>query len=263
MFWSVTESSGGSFMRIALIVSAAEPPEKARLPDSISYRIAPKEKMSDRVRPPGRGPVRGTCSRSFRAPLPVPSPWEAPSAACLLLGLNQLCQPEVQDLDASILRDEEVLGLQVPVHDPLLVGGGEAVRDLDRVFDRLPLGQRAGGDPPPQRFPFEQLRDDIGSSLVRPDVVHRHDVGVVQDAGRARLLLESLQPVRVLRERGRQDLDRHFAPESRIPRPVHLSHPSRPERRQDLVGAESRSRGECHEQEKLSVVSDQASVLEN
>ena len=35
-FWLVTERSGGSSLRIADIVSAAESPWKARLPDSIS-----------------------------------------------------------------------------------------------------------------------------------------------------------------------------------------------------------------------------------
>ena len=36
MFWFVTESSGGSSLRIAVIVSAAESPWNARLPESIS-----------------------------------------------------------------------------------------------------------------------------------------------------------------------------------------------------------------------------------
>ena len=40
--------SGGSLFRIALIVSTAESPLKARRPESISYRIDPKEKMSER-----------------------------------------------------------------------------------------------------------------------------------------------------------------------------------------------------------------------
>ena len=48
MFWLVMERSGGSSLRIADIVSAAESPWKARLPESISYRIAPKAKMSER-----------------------------------------------------------------------------------------------------------------------------------------------------------------------------------------------------------------------
>ena len=44
----VAERSGGSSRRIADIVSAAESRWNARAPDSISYRIAPNEKMSER-----------------------------------------------------------------------------------------------------------------------------------------------------------------------------------------------------------------------
>ena len=53
-----------------------------------------------------------------------------------VLDLRQLRQPEVEDLDAAVLRDEEVLGLQVPVDDALVVRGGETLRDLDGVVDR-------------------------------------------------------------------------------------------------------------------------------
>ena len=54
-----------------------------------------------------------------------------------LLGVRQLREAEVEDLDPAVLRDEEVLGLQVPMDDPLLVGGGEAVGDLQRVVEAL------------------------------------------------------------------------------------------------------------------------------
>ena len=37
----------------------------------------------------------------------------------------------------AVLGDEEVLGLQVPVDDPLLVGRGEALGDLQRIVDGL------------------------------------------------------------------------------------------------------------------------------
>ena len=50
---------------------------------------------------------------------------------------RQLGQAEVEDLDAAVLRDEQVLGFQIPVDDPLFVRRGEAVSDLQRVVDRL------------------------------------------------------------------------------------------------------------------------------
>ena len=45
----VVESSAGSRMRIADMVEAAESPWKARWPVSISYRMAPNEKTSERA----------------------------------------------------------------------------------------------------------------------------------------------------------------------------------------------------------------------
>ena len=43
-------------------------------------------------------------------------------------------EAEVEDLGVAVLREEDVLGLEVAVDDPLLVGGGEALGDL--VGDR-------------------------------------------------------------------------------------------------------------------------------
>ena len=72
------------------------------------------------------------------------------------------------------------------------------------------------------------------------------DPGMVQARKRARFPLEARSSFFSLEELFRQDLDRHIAPELRVPCPVHLAHPARAERREDLVGAELRSSGERH-----------------
>ena len=120
-----------------------------------------------------------------------------PSPTCVQLG-----EAEVQDLDAAVVRDEEVLGLQIPVDDALVVRGGEAVRDLHRVVDRLALGELPAREHRPQRLALEQLLDDVGRAVaaIRPDVVDRGDVRVVEDAGGPGFLLEAAQAIRVLRE---------------------------------------------------------------
>jgi hypothetical protein len=69
---------------------------------------------------------------------------------------------------------------------------------------------------------------------------------VIENPGRARFLLEALQAVRVGRERRRQDLDRDVAAQARVLRTVHLSHPARADRLEDLVGPEAVSRREGH-----------------
>ena len=44
-----------------------------------------------------------------------------------------------------VFREEQVLGLQIPMNDALLVSRGEALRNLQRVLERLlcAIGPRA------------------------------------------------------------------------------------------------------------------------
>jgi len=97
------------------------------------------------------------------------------------------------------------------VDDSSLVSGREPLRDLDRVIDRLANRQGSRRKTRPQRLAFQKLRDDVGRTFVRPDVVNGGDVGMVQAARGLRLLLEPAQPIGVLRERSGKHLDRHLA----------------------------------------------------
>lgn len=79
------------------------------------------------------------------------------------------------------------------------------------------------------------------------DVVDDENVGVVQRAGGTRLLLETPEAIGIIRNRGRQDLDRHLAPEPGIPYAMHLTHFARANRCDDLVGTESRAGRKGHD----------------
>ena len=70
-------------------------------------------------------------------------------------------QAEVEDLDAALVGDEHVLGLDVAVDDALRVGGGEATRDLHREHQRLLLRRRPLAHRRAQRLAVQQLRDDV------------------------------------------------------------------------------------------------------
>jgi hypothetical protein len=158
----------------------------------------------------------------------------------------ELGQAEVEDLDAAVASQEEVLGFEVSVDDAAVVGGGEAARHLASVVDGLARGQRRAVDPVAQCLPVEQLRDHVGRALVRPYVVDGDDVGMVERAGGAGLLLEAAQPLGVRGQRCGQDLDRDVARQPRVPRAVDLAHPARAQRGRDLVGPELGSSGEGH-----------------
>ncbi len=160
------------------------------------------------------------------------------------LRLRQLREAEVQDLHPPVRCHEDVFGLQVPVRDPLLVRGGEPVGDLQRVPNCAPGGERAAGELRAQRFSLEQFRDDVRRAVLGSNVEDRQDVGMVERARGLRLRFEASQTLRVRGHRRGQHLDGHVALEPRVPRPVDLPHPSRAQRREDLVGAEPSSRRE-------------------
>src|SRR5262249_974255 len=90
----------------------------------------------------------------------------------------------------------------------------------------------------PQRPALDALHGDVEGRPVRADVEDRDDVGVVESRGGARLLLEALQPPAVIGDLLLQDLERDPAREPRVPRPIDLTHPTRAERREDLVRAQ-------------------------
>ena len=72
------------------------------------------------------------------------------------------------------------------------------------------------------------------------------DVRVVQRGQELRLALEALLSLFTFKEIFRQYLDRDVPIEAQILRPVDLAHSTRPEERDDLIGAQPRGRGEGH-----------------
>ncbi len=251
MLRPLSARSGGSSFRIAFMVSTAESPWNARRPESISKRIAPKLKRSER----GSIAAPRTCSGDMYPAVPMTTPGSVPRGAvgrfvcgCARgLRLGQLREAEVEDLDSPVGGDEDVFGLQVPVHDPLLVRRGETGRDGARVLERPADRERTAGEARPQRFSLEQLRHDVGRALVGSHVVDREDVRVVQLPGRLGLQLEAPQPVGVGRERRRQDFDRDLALQAGVARPVDLAHSAGAERRDDFIRSETGSRRNAHD----------------
>ena len=64
---------------------------------------------------------------------------------------------------SSIVGDEDVRGLEVPMHDVLLVSCGEAFRDLAAELDRLTRRKRTGFEVLGEIFSFKKLRHCIGN----------------------------------------------------------------------------------------------------
>ena len=120
--------------------------------------------------------------------------------------LDLCCQTEVEDLDPTVGRDEEVLGLDVAMDDPLVVRGRETGGDLARVLDGFTLRKRTSLQPLAQCLALEQLRHRIGGAIVRAQVENREDVGMRERGNGLGLPLEAREAVRVARKRSGRTL---------------------------------------------------------
>jgi hypothetical protein len=132
--------------------------------------------------------------------------------------LQQLGEAEIEKLDRPIWRDENVGGLQVAVQDAAIVSGLQCPRDLDRLADRF--GRR---DRTAQRRAVDVLEHEIA----RPDVVQLADVRMVQGRNRTRFVFESTQAIRVMDQRGGENLDGDCAIKPRVAGFVDLAHSAR------------------------------------
>ena len=89
----------------------------------------------------------------------------------------QLGHTEIQNLDAAVVGDEQILRLEVAMNDVAIMRSGESMGDLESIVGRLGNRDRAFRQPLAQVFPFQQLRNDVGNCAFEADVINRKNVG--------------------------------------------------------------------------------------
>src|SRR5207244_1435025 len=131
----------------------------------------------------------------------------------------------VRDLEDAVLAQQQVLRLDVPMHEPGVVRvlqsdrrlacerGGLAGRELAPAREQV--RERLAGD---------VLHDDERTAVVLAGVVHLHDVGMRQPRSEPRLAYEALAEVAVTGEVLREELDRNRAAELTVVREVDDGH---------------------------------------
>ena len=140
-------------------------------------------------------------------------------------GRRHAGQAEIEHLDVPIAPDHDVLGLDVPMHDPVRVCGGERAGDLaadvdDGVERQAGLCAQARA----KRLAVDQFLHHVVPAIVcLPDFVDRDDVGMVERGRRTRLAQEPFDG------RNRfaalpQHLQGDRAVERRVERAIHLAH---------------------------------------
>ena len=119
--------------------------------------------------------------------------------------------------------------------DAAFVSRGQRVGDLSRDVDSLIERERSLPQPILERLSFHQLHDDAGgvSDLLEP--VNLGDVGVVQRGQDLRLAFKPRQPIGIVREMVRQQLQGDVALQSRIAAPKDDSHAAFAQLGGDLV----------------------------
>ena len=163
-----------------------------------------------------------------------------------VLGVR-LGEAEVEHLDLPVRRELDVGRLQVPVHDALLVGLRERVRDLRGDPERLVDRDAPAREPLGQVLALHQLEREERHTVRLLEPVDGGDVRVVERGEQPRLAPEAREPRGVLPHLGRQDLERHVAPELRVGGAVDLAHPARADRGGDaVVGEASADQGRGH-----------------
>ena len=84
-------------------------------------------------------------------------------------------EPEVENLDSPVVRQEEIFGLEIPMDDSFLVCRAEAMRDLDRPLDDFTDRKRTVSKPGSQRLALEQFRDGVREAICRPEIEDSDD----------------------------------------------------------------------------------------
>ncbi len=161
--------------------------------------------------------------------------------------------PPVEDEDLTEPPDHDVRRLQVPVEDPHLVGERDGLAHLHEGPEEGragPPGRRGlvtfvqGVEHVPQGPPLDPLHDEPQAPRrVLPDLVHGHDVGVLELAGDLGFGLEPVGPAGLLG--GDQDLDRHHAAQGGVPRLVDGGHPAPTQLALDHEAPQGRAGGEA------------------
>ena len=150
-----------------------------------------------------------------------------------------LGQAKIQDLRLSAIRDEDVRWLDVSMDNPGGMRDIQGIGELRAQFQNFvafeaPLFQKSCLE----CLSLDQFHHDEGLTFVLADFVNRTDVGMIESGGGAGLSFESRNPDRILAECVWENLNRNLAPQLLVLRPIHLSHATFSQGREDFIVSE-------------------------
>ena len=132
------------------------------------------------------------------------------------------------------------------MNDPLLVRGGQAVRNLDSVIHGFTQRQRTVLQPVAQCFTFQQFCHEVRAALVSSKLIDGYDIGVIERCRGLSFLFETRQAVRIGKYEIGQDLDGDLAVQQCVVGAIHFAHRTRPKWGADFILPKDRSGSEGH-----------------
>jgi hypothetical protein len=134
------------------------------------------------------------------------------------------CSPEVGDALATVRPHEHVLGLEVTVNEPDVVGGREPLAGAREPVEHLAPAARLLLQPLPQRSPLDELHRDEHVVAHLADLVDGDDLGVAETR-HGLCFAHQACVVLGLRPAAREDeLQRDLPVEGRVVRRVDRAH---------------------------------------
>ena len=133
------------------------------------------------------------------------------------------------------------------MNNPPLVRGSQPFRNLLEQRQGLLHRNRAGGDALRESLPFHQLHHQKLLTVRFFEPVERGDKRVIQRGEEPGLTFEPGDPVFILGELLRKNLDRDFSTQLGVLGPVNFTHSPYPDRSKDLVETQVNAGAESHQ----------------
>ena len=131
--------------------------------------------------------------------------------------VRELGQTEVGDLQLAAFVQQQVLRLDVAVDDAVVMGVLQGRADLRHDGQRLARRQPAAVQQLPQVGPVDVLHQEIEPLIPPAEIVHGHDVRMIEQRQGAGLAGEPFGKRRVVGDGGSEDLQGHRAAQLLLP----------------------------------------------
>jgi len=132
------------------------------------------------------------------------------------------------------------------VHHPVAVRLVQRVRDLRAESQNLFKRQTAFLEALGEGFAFDAFHDKVVHTVLMPDIVEDADMRVIQAGDGLGFALEALLASGIGGEMSGENLDGYCPLKTRVPSSIHLAHPARSERSNNLIGSKSCTRSHGH-----------------